>query len=180
MTNNNPQRPCHLCLGYMLDHLRVYKRCATCGYTLRREDAMITMDELLKGADLNDQDQSIQDNLATLLDRINQVRTLWGKPMTVTSGLRTKADQIRVYREKAEQAGKPFDESKVPMGSAHIKGAAVDIYDPTGELNQWCKDNEEVLRGIGLWLEHREGNWQHFQVLTFGSYTSTGTIFFYP
>ena len=49
---------------------------------------MISMDELLNNKyKLEDQSQEIQDNLAILLDRVNQIRLLWGKPMIVTSGL---------------------------------------------------------------------------------------------
>ena len=135
----------------------------------------ISMKELLGSYKLEDQPQDVQDNLAILLERMNKVRDLYGIPMRITSGLRTKADQIRVYAAKGIT-----DQSKIPMKSKHLAGAALDVADGAGKLNQWCKDNEETLRELGIWLETRQGGWQHFQVLPYGSYTPEKTIFFNP
>jgi LAS superfamily LD-carboxypeptidase LdcB len=136
---------------------------------------MISMQELLKDAKFEDQEQSIQDNLTLLLERMNKVREAYGKSMVVTSGLRTMADHLRIYAAKGIT-----DKSKIPMHSKHLVGLAVDIADSDGSLNQWCKDNVELLRDIGIWLENRQGGWQHFQVAPFGSYQPDGTIFFNP
>ncbi len=137
---------------------------------------MIVITELIKApAKFEDQTQEIQDNLTLLLERINKVRSAWGKPMTVTSGLRTMEDHLRIYAEKGIT-----DHSKIPMKSKHLYGLAVDIFDPDAILHQWCKDNEALLKEIGIWLENRQGNWQHFQVAPFGSYTEDGTIWFNP
>ncbi len=132
----------------------------------------ISMEELLKGAKLDEQDQSIQDNLVILLEKLNKVRELWAKPMTVTSGLRTKADQLRIYKAK----GVP--ESKIPWGSQHIKGSAADIYDPKKELQTWCIENEDQLAEIGLWIEDFSAtpNWVHFQTVA----PASGKRFFKP
>jgi Peptidase M15 len=136
---------------------------------------MITMQEILKDKKLEDQSAEIQANLVILLERMNKVRELYGKPMLITSGLRTEADQIRVYAEKGIT-----DLKKIPMKSKHLKGNAVDVSDPKGELNDWCKKNEETLRELGIWLETRQGGWQHFQIVPYGSYTDKKTIFFNP
>lgn len=136
---------------------------------------MITMAEILKDKKLEDQTPEVQANLAILLERMNKVRELYGKPMRITSGLRTEADQIRVYAEKGIT-----DISKIPMKSKHLRGAACDVADSDGALNTWCKLNEEKLRELGIWLETRQGGWQHFQVLPYGSYTEKKTIFFNP
>jgi hypothetical protein len=45
-----------------------------------------------------DYSQSRQANLACLLTKINIIRASWGKPMTVTSGLRTPEDQA-IYKK---------------------------------------------------------------------------------
>lgn len=126
---------------------------------------MLQMQELLKNYQLEDQSQEIQDNLQLLLTRVNIIRSVWGKPMTVTSGLRTMEDHLRVYREKAERAGVPFDQSKVPMQSRHLYGMAVDISDPNKELQTWCKANEKILEEAKLWMEDFSAtpNWCHFQ-----------------
>ncbi len=94
----------------------------------------------------------ISANLATLLERINQVRSAWGKPMTVTSGLRSQADQARIN-------------PKAPR-SKHLIGAACDISDPDGTLKDWLKANPKVLEDAQLWCEAPEATagWCHFQI----------------
>lgn len=76
----------------------------------------IAMSEILKGAKLEDQTPEIQANLTELLKKINKIRDLWSKPMSVNSGLRSKEDQIRVYKELAASRGQKFDEYKIPWG----------------------------------------------------------------
>lgn len=138
---------------------------------------MIQMDELLKGAKLEDQTPDIQANLKVLLERVNNIRIGWGQPMTVTSGLRTMEDHLRIYREKAEKAGVPFDKSKVPMKSKHLVGAAVDIFDPGLVLTKWLKENNsQRLVDAQLWCEEGNSNWVHFQIFPPGS----GNRWFYP
>jgi hypothetical protein len=104
----------------------------------------------------------IQYNLDILLQRINVIRAAWGKPMTVTSGLRDKALQIEIYQHK----GVPLD--KIPLASKHLYGQACDIYDPNRELQQWCTDNEQLLENTGLWMEDFSATptWCHFQIVS--------------
>lgn len=95
----------------------------------------------------------IDANLKMLLDRINKVRAEWGKPMTVTSGLRSQADQARINPSAPK--------------SKHLLGAAVDISDPHGELKAWLKAHPEVLVNSVLWCEAAESTptWCHFQCI---------------
>ena len=112
------------------------------------------MKELLHGKNLEDLPQEHQDNLSVLLERINKVRALWGKPITVTSGYRSMSDHLRIYREIAEKKGIPFDESKVPLHSKHLYGQAADLYDPDGSLLEFCKaDDDKVIVDAELWGE---------------------------
>lgn len=106
-------------------------------------------------------DAEIDTNLATLLERMNKVRTAWAKPMIVTSGLRSKADQIAVYKAKGIT-----DIKKIPMGSQHLHGAACDISDPKGDLAKWVQGNMPLMEQIGLWFEDFKStpNWVHFQI----------------
>ncbi len=138
---------------------------------------MISMTELLSGAKLEDLDQDIQDNLEILLEKLNKVRTEWAKPMRVTSGLRTMAHHLEIYAKKGIT-----DKSKIPMKSKHLFGQAADIYDPNKELQQWCKDNEQFLRDLGLWLEDfsATSNWVHFQIVKYGSFKEGGSLWFKP
>lgn len=136
---------------------------------------MISKEEIIKDYKWDDLDSEIKANIELLLKRMNEVRKLYAKPMIVTSGLRTKDDQIRVYAKKGIT-----DITKIPMKSKHLTGCALDVSDLSGDLNKWCKENEEKLRDIGIWLETRQGNWQHFQIEPYGSYTPKKTIFFNP
>lgn len=128
---------------------------------------MISMSELNpKNFDVSDEQQA---NLDILLVRVNKVRARWGKPMTVTSGLRTMEDHLRIYREKAEAAGVPFNESKVPMSSKHLKGEAADISDPDLSITAWLKADSSILEDAELWCEDGNADWVHFQILAPGS-----------
>lgn len=128
---------------------------------------MIQMADLLNHKyEFADLDLSISDQLMDLLARLQWVQDQPGCPIAdwdCTSGLRTMEDHLRIYREKAEKAGVPFDESKVPMQSKHLYGRAADIYDPTLAMTAWLKANPSILETAGLWCEDQNLNWVHFQ-----------------
>ena len=135
---------------------------------------MITMKELNpKGYALTEEQEF---NLKILHERVNRVRALYGKPMIITSGVRSIEHHKRVYLEKAKKAG--LQTVRIPMGSMHLKGAACDVYDPNRELQKWCLENAGVLAEIGLWMEHFSvtPNWVHFQIFP----PKSGKRFFYP
>lgn len=134
---------------------------------------MISMDELLNHKyKLEDQTPEIQANLAILLERVNKIRALWGKPMTVTSGLRTMEDHLRIYAQKGIT-----DPAKIPMHSKHLIGAAVDISDPDLSITAWLKENDsQRLKDAELWCEEGNKNWVHFQIMAPGS----GNLWFLP
>lgn len=110
----------------------------------------------------------VEGNLQNLCERLNKVRKAWGKPMIVTSGLRSEQQQQDLIK-----AGK----SNAPK-SKHLQGLAADIADPNGELGRWCLENVSVLEEAGLWLEHPDytPNWVHFQ----SSPPNSGRRFFKP
>lgn len=131
---------------------------------------MISKEEILKE---NVCPPDLEGNLQILLDKINLVRNAWGSPMTVTSGLRSKSDQIRIYNAKGIT-----DESKMHMGSKHFTCQAVDIYDPEKKLQAWIKENVALMEKIGLWFEDFSAtpNWAHFQTVA----PASGHRFFIP
>lgn len=127
----------------------------------------ITLKEILQDkVEMKDLPAETQMNLMILLQRVNKVRDLYGKPMRVTSGLRTIEDHLRIYKDIANKKNEPFDPSKVPMKSTHLSGEACDFYDPKRELQAWCIANEKTLEKIELWMESFEDtpNWTHFQI----------------
>lgn len=138
---------------------------------------MISLKELIGSQDYNSLDKSIQDNLMDLLEKVNRIREAWGKPMIVTSGLRSMEDHLRIYRQKGIT-----DLAKIPMKSKHLFGQAVDISDPKRELQAWCKQNESLLQSIGVWMESFDTttNWVHFQIVPYGSYKPGKSLWFIP
>lgn len=134
---------------------------------------MITMNEILQKYKFEELEVEIQNNLTDLLEKINKVRSLYGKPMKITSGLRSKEDQIRIYNQKGIT-----DLTKIPMGSRHLYGQAIDVFDPNRELQQWCLNNIDKLEEIGLWCEDFSDtpNWNHFQTVP----PKSGKRFFKP
>jgi predicted AAA+ superfamily ATPase len=133
---------------------------------------MITREEITKGAEIP---KEYEANLLKLLEIMNLIRAKYGKIMRITSGFRSESEHLRIYREKGIT-----DKKKIPMKSKHLRALAADVADADGKLNAWCKENEEWLRSIGVWLETRQGGWQHFQIEAFGSYKPKGTIWFNP
>lgn len=121
---------------------------------------MISKDELLKGRDkqyASEYSQEVSDNLDKLLIPINQVRTAWAKPMTVTSG----------WRPAAINSATPG----AATHSKHMIGLAVDILDTDGSLMQWVLDNLSMMKDLGLYFEDFRWtpNWVHFQLGAPGS-----------
>lgn len=94
-----------------------------------------------------------EENQEKLFGAINLVREEYGKPMIVTSGVRSKEDQLRINPRV--------------KNSAHMQGAAVDISDPDGSLWGWCMDHIDRLIQFGLYLESRSytPRWVHFQCI---------------
>lgn len=132
---------------------------------------MISMSELLGSHNIADVSHSDQLNLEELKKRINAFRDVYGKPMQVTSGYRFLQDHLRIYSEKG------ISRDKIPMGSAHLKGCAVDISDKDGSLMKYCRDNVPLLEKIGLWVEDDPSTPRvHFQTYP----PKSGNRFFKP
>jgi hypothetical protein len=135
----------------------------------------ISMKEILMGKKLEDIPEEHQDNLQIVFERINKVRTKYGKPMTPSSVYRSLAEHLGIYKRKGIT-----DKKLIPMKSKHLFGQAIDIADPSGDLYKWCVDNEKFLLEVGLWLEKDTKGWVHFQIVKFGSWTNGKSIFFNP
>lgn len=129
---------------------------------------MISMKEILMGrmteAELT-QEQAA--NVKILFERINKLRTAYGKPIKVNDGVR-----------------RPQDTPK--FGSAtswHLRGGAIDLDDDdAGTLWKWIWANRFKLKEWGLWCEHpcwthsKNGTWIHLQIMP----PKSGKRFFVP
>ena len=140
---------------------------------------MITFKEYTKDTPINDIPIAVQHNIEELLRRVNVIREKYGKPMIVTSGLRSMYVHKEIYRKinmRRKKLG--MAEVRVPMQSAHLIGKAIDIFDPSGALQKWCLDNVTVLEDVGLWCEHFDDTvgWVHMQ----SAPPKSGSRFFHP
>lgn len=113
-----------------------------------------------------------EENIVVLLERLNKLRALYGKPMFVTSGVRSLADHLKIYLKK----NTPIE--KIPMKSQHLIGAAADFADPSGDLRKWALKNEVKLIEFKLWCEAPgfTPGWLHCQIFP----PKSGKRFFRP
>lgn len=105
---------------------------------------------MLHGHSQDSVPQEYQDNMKALLAKVNVIREAWGKPMAVTSGIRTQADQERINPSAPK--------------SNHMTGHAIDISDPDLSITTWLKsDGASLLAAQGLYCEEGNANWIHLQ-----------------
>lgn len=135
---------------------------------------MITMKELI--GRLRQIEIETEANLETLMDRLNEFRKAYGKPLQVTSGLRSLEHHLEIYRHKGIT-----DQSKIPMKSLHLVGLAADLVpvdDDIKHLHDWVMDNIPLMESIGLYFEAFQytPTWCHIQVIP----PKSGKMFFKP
>ena len=108
---------------------------------------MITRNEILKGRELP---KILEPYLDDLLNRLNELRAIWGKPMVITSGYRPPEYNKEIGGAK---------------NSAHIYAMAADIWDPNKELAEFLSKDEKLLEELGFWMEDPKytRNWVHLQ-----------------
>jgi hypothetical protein len=129
---------------------------------------MISLKEILMGrVEFKDLPPEHQSNIMILLERINKIRSAYGKPMKVNDGYRRPQDKPK---NGATQ-------------STHFRGAGIDIDDDdAGTLWKWVFANRKLLKEVGLWCEHPSWthcdgmSWLHFQIVPPGS----GKRFYVP
>lgn len=109
---------------------------------------MILASEILRGQICPPE---LQDNLGNLLIVINKMRTIWARPMIVTSGYRTPEHNKTIGGA---------------LNSSHMYCQAIDISDTKGELDAWLDLNPEMLEKCGLWREDPAATptWCHLDI----------------
>lgn len=111
---------------------------------------MITRKEILMGRDSEyPLTPELEENLAKLLESVNKLRNLYGKPMIVSSGYRPGK-----YNKAAGGAKK----------SSHLTCEAVDFRDIDKKLKDFC--TEKILKECNLYMEHPDHteSWCHVQI----------------
>lgn len=116
-------------------------------------------------ADLTDE---IRENAAETVRRVNLLLAAMaadGVPLEIDP--QTGSLSHSGWRPPAVNAATPGAAKK----SNHMRGKAVDLYDPRGRLDAWCMSNLPALERIGLWLESPRATpgWCHVQTVPPGS-----------
>lgn len=139
---------------------------------------MITLQQYYMGRDkeypalLTPELKANAEKTVTLVNKLLEVSSKLG----VTHELHpvTKSNVSSGWRPPQVNAGIPNAAPK----SKHMTCQACDIYDPDGELDDWCMENLDKLKVIGLWLEHPSATkgWCHVQIVP----PKSGRQVFYP
>jgi hypothetical protein len=125
----------------------------------------ISVEEYLMGrTKMEDLPDDVIRNISTLIPKVNDLLELFGEYRKVTSGFRTP--EINASIPNAAKRSK------------HMIGAAVDLDDADGKLDAWCMSHQEILKKLGLHLEHPSATkgWTHLQCIS----PKSGNIVFYP
>lgn len=111
-------------------------------------------------------------NATHLLRKVNQLLALSG--LALEQHFTTRTPISSGWRPPAVNAYTP---GAAPR-SKHMTGDAVDIYDPEGELDEWCMEHLDILAEYGLWMEHPSATkgWCHLQQVP----PRSGRRVFYP
>ena len=142
-----------------------------------------TRDEVMQKSAVKwaDLDKETRDNADELIRRVNALDC--PIPRQCTSFIRSRQRQIDIYRNKAALKESPFSDgvfvmAKVPLGSAHLKGFGIDVWDADMKLKEWVKANAAALEKCGLWCEDfaYTPDWVHFQ----SAPPKSGNRFFKP
>jgi hypothetical protein len=113
---------------------------------------LISLEEVVGSYPKDDISPMMRANLSKLLDALNKFRQAYGKPMVVSSGLRTEAQNA-----KLSNSGKK---------SAHLTGEACDFRDPDGAIKLFVLGKPQILVDCDLYMEHPEATptWIHLGV----------------
>lgn len=125
-------------------------KCPSCDFRKKEGNSIVTRKEILMGRDEEfPLTPELEANLSKLLEAVNKLRTLYGKPLYVSSGYRP---------------GHYNTDAKGAKNSAHLTCEAVDFRDGDGELDKWITD--EILEQCGLWREdpERTPTWTHLDI----------------
>jgi len=121
----------------------------------------VTFKEYLKNNNISDMPHEHQIAAEGLLKVVNIIREKYGKPLSVSSGYRSKQKQLDIYRSKG------ISDDKIPMRSGHLRGLAIDFADPNGEFEAWCSANQNLLEELKLWQEQptKTIGWVHLDLI---------------
>jgi hypothetical protein len=127
---------------------------------------MISREELNPSKHVLTKEQ--EENQVKLHKAVNELRKIWGKPMIVTSGVRSWEEHVAIYNKVSRP-------TKIPKYSSHLTGAACDIWDRGQVLGKFLSQDVEdshkagkpsLLEKLGLYMESPTVTltWVHLQI----------------
>ena len=124
---------------------------------------MITVDDYLMNRKSGLTFELLENAIDTV-EKVNKLLDAFGSQRKVTSG----------YRPASVNAAIPNAAKK----SNHMLCKACDLEDHDGALDKYCMENLDILKEIGLWLEHPSATkgWCHLQTVS----PRSGNRVFYP
>lgn len=138
---------------------------------------MITVEQYLRGyPDLypGECTEVIRENAARTVERVN---ALLGA--MVAAGVALEDNQLgNIINSGWRPAIVNRNVPNAAPRSKHMSAEACDLFDPEGQLDDWCMGHAEVLEQIGLWQEHPSATkgWCHVQTVP----PKSGHRVFYP
>jgi hypothetical protein len=117
---------------------------------------MITLEQYYMGRDktyASELTGELRTNAGITVTKANALLVMFGQDRGVHSGWRPKA-----VNQATPGAAKL---------SNHMICKAIDIADEDGKLDAYCVANQEILAGLGLWLENPDSTqgWCHVQTV---------------
>lgn len=112
---------------------------------------MVTKEEILMNRiKYEDLSPELKANLDDLVAKVNVIRKAYGKPLIVSSGYRSPAQNAAAGGAKR---------------SNHMILRAVDFADSSREFTKWCLANIDLLNKVGLYMEdpNTAVSWVHLQ-----------------
>ena len=123
---------------------------------------MITLEAYWKGRDkeyANELTDEIRANAERTVELANDLLVRAGRSDIDTPNSGWRPSSVNAATNGAARASK------------HITAEAVDLPDSDGLLAEWCMDNVDTLKEIGLWAEHPGWTvgWVHVQIVPPGN-----------
>lgn len=128
---------------------------------------MIALDDYYMGRDSqfrHELTDTLQANARETVRRVNLLLEMaTAEGVTLEASPRTGSLVASGWRPIAINAATP---NAAPR-SRHITCEAVDLYDPDGDLDEWCFDNLHRLAELDLYMEHPAATkgWCHLQIV---------------
>lgn len=137
----------------------------------------ITLADYWMGRDTEYPDEVTDEKRANAADMVYRTNRLLGiaqtHDVTIEDNPKTGSPVSSGFRPAALNAA-----AGGAVRSKHMDCNAVDIFDPDGDLDEFCMNHQHVLRSLGLYLEHPSATkgWTHVQRIA----PRSGNVVFYP